>query len=207
MRTALPPLVLASASPRRAELLEAAGYEFDVDTADVDETPRPGEAPEAYVQRLALAKALAVAARHTEAMVLGADTTVVVDGTILGKPADAAEARTMLQRLAGHAHEVLTGVALVCGPWTRVEVATTRVWFLPLTPEEIDGYVASGEPMDKAGAYAIQGRASRFASRIDGSYSNVVGLPVALVHQRLLEYSSHPEEPTPGPAQPQGTPA
>jgi septum formation protein len=117
----LPPIVLASASPRRAELLAAAGFDFEVETADVDETPRAGETPEAYVRRLAAEKARAVAARRPERLVLGADTTVVVDGDLLGKPAGAAEARAMLTRLQGRAHQVLTGVALVSRPWSRVE--------------------------------------------------------------------------------------
>ena len=189
----LPPIVLASASPRRAELLAAAGFDFEVETADVDETPRAGETPEAYVRRLAAEKARAVAARRPERLVLGADTTVVVDGDLLGKPAGAAEARAMLTRLQGRAHQVLTGVALVSGPWSRVEAASTDVWFAPMTPRDIDRYVASGEPMDKAGAYGIQGRASRFITRIDGSYTNVVGLPVALVHALVAEYPrAHP---------------
>ena len=183
-----PPLVLASASPRRAELLAAAGIAFDVDTADVDETPRAGEAPDVYVRRLALAKARAVAGRHPACLVLGADTTVVVDGTILGKPVDAADARAMLRRLSGRAHQVLTGVALVRdGRTVEVDVAVTDVWFAPMTDADVDAYVANGEPMDKAGAYGIQGRASRFVTRIDGSYSNVVGLPVALVHRWLRD--------------------
>ncbi len=183
-----PPFVLASASPRRQELLTAAGYSFTVHTADVDETPRPGEAPEAYVARLADAKARAVLARRPEALVLGADTTVVVDGDILAKPVDAADAARMVGRLQGRAHEVLTGVALVSAGWSRVAVAATTVWFAPMSAADIEAYVASGEPMDKAGAYGIQGRAARYVTRIDGSYSNVVGLPVALVHALLAEY-------------------
>jgi septum formation protein len=184
----MPPFVLASASPRRQELLAAAGYLFTVRTADVDETPVGGETAEAYVARLAEAKARAVLARHPDALVLGADTTVVVDGDILAKPADAADAARMLSRLQGRAHEVLTGVALVSARWSRVAVAATSVWFAPMTAGDIDAYVASGEPMDKAGAYAIQGRAARYVTRIEGSYSNVVGLPVALVEALLAEY-------------------
>lgn len=180
--------MLASASPRRQELLTAAGYTFTVVTADVDETPVPGEAPDHYVARLAEAKARAVLALRPEALVLGADTTVVVDVDILAKPADAADAARMLHRLQGRAHDVLTGVALAAATWSRVDVAATRVWFAPMTAAEIDAYVASGEPMDKAGAYAIQGRAARYVTRIEGSYSNVVGLPVALVHTFLAEY-------------------
>lgn len=179
--------MLASASPRRAELLAAAGVTFAVDTADIDETPRPDEAPDAYVRRLALEKARAVAARHPGQRVLGADTTVVVDGAILGKPVDAADARDMLRRLSGRAHQVLTGVALVGGATDQVDLAVTDVWFAPMSEADIDAYVASGEPMDKAGAYGIQGRASCFVTRIDGSYSNVVGLPVALVHGWLRD--------------------
>jgi septum formation protein len=173
--------VLASASPRRAELLRAAGFTFDVLVADVDEAVHPGEAPEAYVRRVAEAKGRAVASRAEGRRVLAADTTVVVEGVILGKPADAAEASRMLRALSGRTHQVLTGVWLdgAC------EVESTDVEFVPLTDEEIAWYVASGEPMDKAGAYAIQGLASRFISRIRGSYSNVVGLPVARVYAIL----------------------
>jgi septum formation protein len=196
-RVAPLPLVLASASPRRAEQLAAAGIAFEVDTADIDETPRAGETP-VYVRRLAEAKARAVAARHPGKRVLGADTTVVVDGAILGKPLDAADARDMVRRLAGRAHEVLTGVALVERGTAQVDLATTTVWFAPMTAAEIDAYVASGEPMDKAGAYGIQGRASCFVTRIDGSYSNVVGLPVALVHAWLRDSPETSEDLAPG---------
>jgi septum formation protein len=177
------PFVLASASPRRAELLSAAGYAFIVEAAEVDESPRPGEAPPAYVRRLAESKAHAVAVRRAGAVVLGADTTVVADGEILGKPVDGADAASMLARLQGRAHEVLTGVALTDGSRTLAAVSVTRVWFATMTADEIAAYVASGEPMDKAGAYAIQGRAARYVTRIEGSYGNVVGLPVALVHE------------------------
>jgi septum formation protein len=190
------PLVLASASPRRAELLRLAGYRFTVSHADLDETPHPGEAPAAYVQRLAEAKAAAVAGRHPDALVLGADTTVVVDGDILGKPVDAADAAAMLTRLQGRVHEVLTGVA-VAGPGGRASaVAATRVWFAPMSAGEIADYVASGEPMDKAGAYAIQGLASRYVERIEGSHPNVVGLPVAVVHALLRRFRA--SDPGPG---------
>jgi len=186
--------VLASASPRRQDLLAAAGYRFTVETADVDETPLAGEAAAAYVARLAEAKARAVLARCPGALVLGADTTVVVDGAILAKPADADDAARMLGRLQGRAHDVLTGVALVSATWSRVAVAATTVWFAPMTSAEIATYVASGEPMDKAGAYAVQGRAARWVSRIEGSYSNVVGIPVALVHRLLVEYPGGAQE-------------
>lgn len=183
-----PSLVLASASPRRRELLAAAGYRFKVITADLDETPIVAESARDYVARLAEAKARTVLAACPGAVVLGADTTVVVDGDILAKPADAADALAMLGRLEGRAHEVLTGVALISAGWSRVAVAATTVWFAAMTTAEISAYVASGEPMDKAGAYGIQGRAARYVTRIEGSYSNVVGLPVALVHALLAEY-------------------
>ncbi len=156
----------------------------------------PGEAPAAYVRRLAEAKATAVAQRHRDAMVLGADTTVVVDGDILGKPADAAEAAAMLGRLQGRAHEVLTGVAVAGPGGLDSAVVATRVWFAPMSPAEIADYVASGEPMDKAGAYAIQGLASRYIERIEGSQPNVVGLPMAVVHALLGRY----RRPDPAPA-------
>ncbi len=178
-------LILASRSPRRAELLVAAGIAFEVLAADVDETPHPGEAPEAYVERLAIEKARAVLALRPDASVLGADTTVVIDGLILGKPADAAEATAMLRRLRGRVHEVFTGVALVRAGRVDSAVERTRVWFDPMTDEDISWYVASGEPVDRAGAYAIQGLASRFIPRIEGSYANVVGLPVAVVSSIL----------------------
>jgi septum formation protein len=174
-------LILASASPRRAELLRAAGITFEVIVADVDETPRADEQAAGYVQRLAVEKARAVMPRAAGRPVLAADTVVVVDGAILGKPRDDDDARRMLRLLSGRMHTVLTGVAL----GEDVRVASTVVEFVPLSTSEIDWYVASGEPGDKAGAYAIQGLASRFVARIDGSYSNVVGLPVALVYEML----------------------
>ena len=180
-------LVLASGSPRRAELLKAAGIPFEALAVDIDETPLTREAPEAHVRRLAEQKARTAAKTRPASVVLAADTIVVVDDRILGKPKDTAEAREMLRALSGRTHEVLTGVALIApGSDPIVEVASTAVWFAPLDLHEIDWYVASGEPMDKAGAYAIQGLASRFVERIEGSYSNVVGLPVALVY-RLLQ--------------------
>ena len=179
-------LVLASRSPRRAELLTSAGIAFTIRVADIDETALPGEAPLGYVTRLAREKAAAVPASPDE-IVLGADTTVVIDGEVLAKPEDAADATRMLTALAGREHQVITGVCLKRGDTALVDAATTAVWFAPMTTDEIAGYVASGEPMDKAGAYGIQGLASRFIPRIDGSYTNVVGLPVALVYQ-LLEH-------------------
>jgi septum formation protein len=185
-------LVLASRSPRRTELLRAAGILFEVQPADVDETRHPGESPDVHVRRLAEAKARAVAAQRPEAAVLGADTVVVVDGRMLGKPQDADEAATMLRALGGREHEVVTGVALVGPSGTRVEVDRTRVRVSKLSQTEIAWYVATGEPLDKAGAYAIQGLASRFIEAIEGSYSNVVGLPIALVYQMLTTTGLHP---------------
>jgi septum formation protein len=182
-------LLLASASPRRAQLLRAIGVPFEPLAAEVDETPRPGEPALAYVERLARAKAEAVAARHPGRLVLGADTTVTVDGEILAKAADGEEARRMLERLAGRGHDVHTGVALVNGSDSTVASATTRVWMRPMTTEDILAYVESGEWRDKAGAYGIQGRISRFVDRVEGSYTNVVGLPVSLVWGLLMRYS------------------
>jgi septum formation protein len=180
-------VVLGSASPRRAELLRAAGIEFDVMPADVDESVRAGEAPDLYVRRVAEEKALVVAARAPDRLVLAADTTVVIDDVMLGKPADDADAKRMLSLLSGRTHQVFTAVAVYRSGMSRplTEVERTDVEFARLTEFEIDWYVASGEPHDKAGAYAIQGYASRFVARINGSYSNVVGLPVALVYDML----------------------
>ena len=194
-------LILASGSPRRAELLRAAGYAFESVAPDVDESIRAGEAAAAYVRRLAAEKSAAVqvgvargfqpreggpgrAAPH-EATILGADTVVVVDGDILGKPRDDGEAAAMLRRLSGRPHVVMTGVSLRQGPHELGRVVTTEVYLRDLSDEELDWYVASGEGRDKAGAYAIQGLAARFIPRIDGSYSNVVGLPVACVAELL----------------------
>jgi septum formation protein len=175
-------LVLASASPRRRELLAAAGFDADVDPVDVDEGQVPGEPPAAYVERVARLKAAAGASRHPARVVVGADTAVVVDGEVLGKPRDAAEACAMLRRLAGRDHDVMTGVAVASGGRVESFVERTRVTMSPLAAAEIEAYVATGEPFYKAGAYAIQGGAGRFVTGCEGSYSNVVGLPV----ERLL---------------------
>jgi nucleoside triphosphate pyrophosphatase len=240
-------LVLASASPRRAELLTSAGFTFETLAVDADERPRPGEAPSAYVRRLAgekSARALDLLSRSSrtgagppggppelqrgrnrnaeaegayylqgppegghyvraearfareggswtvaepDIVVLGADTAVVLDGEILGKPRDDEDARAMLRRLSGQRHEVLTGMSLRTVGDEMGLVEATSVWFAPLTPDAIAWYVSTGEGRDKAGAYAIQGFASRFISRIEGSYSNVVGLPVAAVGNLLQE--------------------
>lgn len=180
-------LVLASASPRRAELLSAAGFVFDVAPAGIDETPRIGEPAEDYALRMAREKAEAAARDHPDAAVLGADTVVVAGAAILGKPRDAADAARMLRLLSGAAHVVQTAVALrVAGQETSSLVKTT-VEFRPLSSEEIAWYVGTGEPDGKAGGYAIQGRAARFIDAIQGSWSNVVGLPVATVYRLLKE--------------------
>jgi septum formation protein len=179
-------LILASASPRRAELLSSAGFVFDVAPADVDETPAPDEAPEPYALRVARDKAATGARRDPDNTVLAADTVVAVGGQILGKPADLADAERMLRLLSGVIHQVHTAVVVRRGADERSDVVTTRVRFVPLTASEIAWYVASGESAGKAGAYAIQGRGARFIDWIEGSWSNVVGLPIATVH-RLLE--------------------
>ena len=179
------PIVLASASPRRAELLRAAGFSFVVDAVDIDESMLPGETPEAHVRRLARAKAQAGAARHPHETVLAADTVVAVDGRILGKPRDAVDATAMLTALSGRVHYVYTAVAVAEDGAVRDEVDVSAVTFARMAPGDIAAYVASGEPHDKAGAYAIQGWAARFILRLEGSYSGVVGLPVAVVHRLL----------------------
>ena len=182
-------LILASKSPRRAELLAAAGIDFTVRAADVDETPIAGESPRDYVLRLAEEKAKAVVASEDE-IVLAADTTVVLGDEILGKPVDTADARRMIAALAGNRHQVLTAICLKGARRIISDVATTAVWFNVMSAADIDEYVASREPMDKAGAYGIQGLASRYIDRIEGSYSNVVGLPVALTWRHLRAISA-----------------
>ena len=182
-------LVLASKSPRRLELLTAAGIPCHVVAVDVDERIDRVEPPGEHVRRLAREKADAGLVLRPDAVVLGADTIVLVGSQILGKPRDDEDAVRMLRILSGREHEVLTGLALVSSRHTPVvEVARTRVWFNPLTEREIADYVAHGEPRDKAGAYGIQGLGSRFVDRIQGSYTNVVGLPVALVYRLLKGY-------------------
>jgi septum formation protein len=182
-----PILILASASPRRAELLAGAGYEFTVEPADVDEAISPGESPETYVLRVARAKTSQVAFRRATSgsVVIGADTTVVAGGEILAKPENDADAIRMLEKLSGAVHDVFTGVAIAGRGREMAEVVRTRVHLLPMTRQEIHWYVATGEPDGKAGGYAIQGRAARFVDWIEGSWSNVVGLPLATVAQML----------------------
>jgi septum formation protein len=179
-------LILASSSPRRAELLSAAGFDFEVSPAEVDETLWEAEDPKAYALRVALDKAAATSAKYGEGrVVLAADTVVVAGDDVLGKPRDARDAERMLRRLSDGVHEVHTAVVLRAAGDETFEVVTTRVHFVRLTDAEIAWYVGSGEPDGKAGAYAIQGRAARFIDRIDGSWSNVVGLPIATVYRLL----------------------
>jgi septum formation protein len=179
-------LVLASQSPRRREILQTAGISFRVEAAEVEESVLPGEAPAAYVRRLARAKAEAIA--EADGPVLGADTIVVVDERILGKPSDCEDARRMLKLLSGREHIVMTGVCLRHGAKAVVDAAETRVRFIALSDQEIQEYVDSGEPLDKAGAYAIQGLASKFIDRVQGCYFNVVGLPIAMVYGHMKAF-------------------
>ena len=187
-------LILASASPRRAELLRVAGYSFEVLPVDVDERLRPGESPVAYVERLAVEKsagAIEALAAGDGYIVIGADTAVVVGEQIFGKPRDAEDAARMLRLLSGRTHKVLTAVSARSAALELALVESTTVWFVKLTEDQIAEYVASGEGSDKAGGYAIQGLASKFIPRIEGSYSNVVGLPVAAV-DGLIQRLSRP---------------
>lgn len=183
MKFELPKLILASGSPRRSEILNSVGWEFEKIVADVDETEFAGENPADYVQRLAKTKAEAVAIHHPNTMVLGADTTVVIDEQIIGKPVDLDDARRMLRLLSGRTHEVLTGVAVVKNGATCVGLQRTKVKFVELNDEQIEFLVEFGEPLDKAGAYAVQAQAALFIEGIEGDYWNVVGLPISLVYQ------------------------
>jgi septum formation protein len=185
-------LVLASASPRRRELLQNAGIPFVIQPSGIPELPREGEAPQVCAERLAREKALDVFRQRPQDFVLGADTIVIVDSQILGKPRDARDAARMLRLLSGRTHQVTTGVCLTApdGKGTSIEDTrseTTLVTMSELSDDDIQSYVATGEPLDKAGAYAIQGIASRWISRIEGDYFNVVGLPVSLVYRMLRE--------------------
>jgi nucleoside triphosphate pyrophosphatase len=179
------PLILASASPRRSELLRSAGIPFTVEPAHVVEQFLPEELPFHYAQRLACDKARAVFARHSDNVVLGADTIVVVEEHLLEKPLDDQDAARMLRLLSGRTHKVITGVCLVAEGFEQTEAEITEVRFSPLSDSEIAGYIATREPMDKAGAYAIQGVASRWVERIEGCYFNVVGLPVPRVYRMM----------------------
>jgi len=186
-------LILASASPRRAEILRNAGIKFEIRKTDVDESRLVDEVPGDYVRRLALAKAQSAAAKYLapvdETLILGADTVVVVNADILGKPVSQDDARSMLRRLSGRVHEVHTGLALLrsSGEEQRVVEEVTRVHFASLTDREIENYIATGEPFDKAGAYAIQGIGGRYVTRIEGCYFNVMGLPLARLWSLLRE--------------------
>lgn len=182
----LPKLILASGSPRRAEILSFVGWGFEKHIADIDESEHPGEKPEDYVQRLAYEKAETVAKSYENALILGADTTVLINNRIIGKPVDLDDARQMLKMLSGSWHEVLTGIALVSVSGnevkTVVDLQRTSVKFAELSGEEIEFLVQKGEPLDKAGAYAVQAQAALFIEKIEGDYWNVVGLPVNLVY-------------------------
>ena len=188
-------LILASSSPRRAEILTAVGWPFTAVTAGIDETRRPSEQPVEYVQRLAKEKAEAVASSLESGLVLGADTTVVVEETLLGQPHDQDDARRMLRLLSGKWHEVLTGVAIVrLSEESKVDYETTRVRFAEMSEKEIDWYISTGEPTGKAGAYAVQGAAALFIEEIQGDYFNIVGLPIRLVFEMVKAMSGpHPE--------------
>ena len=181
------PFVLASASPRRAELLTAAGFDFEVVPADVDETQAAGEPPREYALRVARAKAVHVARQFPDRVILAADTVVVAGGRLMGKPSDSVDAKSMLGALSGGVHDVYTAVVVWTAARQLEEVVTTAVRFNSLTDREIAWYIATGEAEGKAGAYGIQGRAARFIDRIDGSWSNVVGLPIATAYRLLSE--------------------
>jgi septum formation protein len=188
-RLELPHLILASGSPRRSEILASVGWSFTKEVPDVDESEIAGEPAEDYVTRLAKTKAEAVARRHPDEIVLGADTTVVINDSIIGKPADIAEARHMLSLLAGNWHEVLTGIAVSNNGEILDGLQRTRVKFAPMTVAEIDFLAREGDPLDKAGAYAVQAQAALFIEGIEGDYWNVVGLPINLVYRMISEHS------------------
>ncbi len=182
----LPKLVLASGSPRRSEIMTSVGWEFTKDVPNIDESERDGESAEVYVQRLAKEKAEAVAGSHPDEIVLAADTTVVVNEQIIGKPVDLADARRMLELLSGNWHEVLTGIAVIKNGHTDVGLQRTRVKFAEMTEAEIHFLAHVGDPLDKAGAYAVQAQAALFIEGIEGDYWNVVGLPINLVYGMLV---------------------
>ena len=180
-------IILASASPRRSELMTLAGFRFDVIRADIDEIVPEKALPQEVVMSLALQKAQAVAKDHRKSAVVGSDTVVALDGKILGKPRSEKEAAEMLRSLSGRIHKVFTGVAIVCGEKVTSFFEETEVEFYPLTDQEILDYVATGEPMDKAGAYGIQGRGAVLVKRINGDYFNVMGLPISKVYRELKD--------------------
>ncbi len=184
------PIILASNSPRRKELLRQVGVSFTVDPADVDERPLPGERPEDYAVRVALDKARVAAARSKNGVIIAADTIVVVDDTILGKPADRNDAERMLTVLSNRVHRVITGLAVIdaASGKTMTNSAVTSVWFRDLSQQEIQSYLAGGEPLDKAGAYGIQGKGALLVKKIEGCYFNVVGLPLSLLGELLRKF-------------------
>ena len=181
----LPRLILASGSPRRSEIMNSVGWEFTKHVPDIDEDAIPGEAPSDYVQRLALEKAEAVGATYPGEIILAADTTVVIGDEIIGKPTDLADARRMLELLSGNWHEVLTGIAVTRNGVADVGLQSTRVKFAEMTEAEIDFLIEKGDPLDKAGAYAVQAQAALFIEGIEGDYWNVVGLPISLVYEMV----------------------
>lgn len=182
----LPKIILASGSPRRAEILTSTGWAFERDVPDVDETRLGGEPAGEYVMRLARAKAETIAARHPGEIVLGADTIVVINGEILGKPVDESDARDMLAKLSASRHVVLTGIAVVNGT-TKTAIQQTGVTFAEMNDDEIEFLVRMGDPLDKAGAYAVQAQAALFIEGIQGDYWNVVGLPINLVYKMITD--------------------
>lgn len=186
----LPKLILASGSPRRSEILNSVGWEFTKHVADIDETEHEKEMPDDYVLRLAREKAESVALAYPYEIVLGADTTVVIDGLTIGKPVDLDDARRMLKILSGNWHEVLTGIAVVQNGETRSAIQSTRVKFAPMSDDEIDFLAERGDPLDKAGAYAVQAQAALFIEGIEGDYWNVVGLPISLVYRLVVKEQS-----------------
>ncbi|NOT47510.1 MAG: septum formation protein Maf [Acidobacteria bacterium] len=182
-------MVLASGSPRRAEIMNSVGWEFTQDVPDIDESELLGEEPDIYVQRLARAKAEAVAARHSDSTILAADTTVVIDARILGKPVDLEDAKRMLRLLSGRWHEVLTGVAVLKDGHAAVGLQRTKVKFAEMSDKEVTFLAERGDPLDKAGAYAVQAQAALFIEGIEGDYWNVVGLPISLVYRLIMTES------------------
>lgn len=184
----LPKLILASASPRRSEILASVGWPFEKHVADIDERELPGEGPDEYVLRLACEKSAAVAVNFREQYVLGADTTVVIDDQILAKPVDLDDARRMLRLLSGRTHEVLTGIAIAHRGQMRSDIQRTSVTFAEMSDEQIEMLVMLGAPLDKAGAYAVQAQAALFITSINGDYWNVVGLPVSLLYKLVSSF-------------------
>ena len=195
-----PRLVLASSSPRRRRLLKEAGYDFDVEAPTLDESPRTRETPHQLVERLAFEKSAVIASRRPGDIVLGCDTVLSLDGSVVGKPADEEDAIATLMKLSGRGHLALTGFCIVQGERTHSQVVTTEVWMRDYSLRDAEAYVATGEPLDRAGSYAIQGGAAGFVAEIQGTYDNVVGLPVAEVVAALQRFGVLPVAPMrPGP--------